>query len=91
MTSGIDDALRQAREASGPGDVIVMGGAETARQYLRADAVDEVRLHLVPGGGTRLFDDGPWPSIDLRPIAVTSAQHVTHLTYEADHSAAQSR
>ena len=68
-----------------------MGGAETARQYLRADAVDEVRLHLVPGGGTRLFDDGPWPSIDLRPIAVTSAQHVTHLTYEADHSAAQSR
>jgi dihydrofolate reductase len=89
VTSGIDDALRQAREAAGPADVIIGGGAEIARQYLRAGAVDEVRLHLVPvllAGGTRLFDDGPWPIGSLRPIEVTSAPRVTHLTYEVERS-----
>ena len=94
VTSGIDDALRQAREAAGPADVIVMGGAEIARQYLRAGAVDELRLHLVPlilGAGTRLFDDGPSPIFSLRPIAVTSTPRATHLTYEVDDSAANAR
>jgi dihydrofolate reductase len=94
VTSGIDDALRQAREAAGPADVIVGGGAETARQYLRAGAVDEVHLHLVPlllGGGTRLFDGGASTIVALRPIEVTSTPRATHLTYEVDHSAADGR
>jgi dihydrofolate reductase len=94
VTSGIDDALRQAREAAGSADVIVGGGAEIARQYLRAGAVDEIRLHLVPlilGAGTRLFDDGPSPIVSLRPIAVTSTPRATHLTYEMDDSAANAR
>jgi dihydrofolate reductase len=94
VTSGIDDVLRQAREVAGPADVLVNGGAEIARQYLRAGAVDELRLHLVPvilGAGTRLFDDGPSPSVSLRPIAVTSTPRATHLTYDVEHSAANAR
>jgi dihydrofolate reductase len=57
VTGGLDDALRQAREAAGSGDVLVNGGADIARQYLEAGALEEIRLHLVPailGAGTRL-------------------------------------
>ena len=88
VTSGIDDALRQAREAAGTADVIVMGGAEIARQYLRAGAIEELRLHLAPvilGAGTRLFDDGPSPIVHLRPTEVASSPLATHLTYEVAH------
>jgi dihydrofolate reductase len=94
VTSGIDDALRQAREAAGPADVLVNGGPEIARQYLRAGALDELRLHLVPvilGAGTRLLDDGPSPSVCLQPIAVTGTPRATHLTYKVEHSAANAR
>ena len=83
VTGGIDEALRRAREAAGTADIIVGGGAQIARQYLREGAIDEIRLHLVPvllGGGTLLFDDGP--TIDLRPIDVVDTPSVTHLTYE---------
>ena len=89
VTGGIEEALRQAREAAGSSDVIVGGGADIARQYLRAGAIDELRLHLVPvilGGGTRLFDDGP--TIGLRPLVVEDTPSVTHLTYEVERSAA---
>jgi dihydrofolate reductase len=89
VTDGVDEALRRAREAAGDADVIVGGGAEIARQYLRVGAVDEIWLHLVPmilGGGSRLFDGLP-PTLGLRPIAVTDTPSVTHLTYEVGHSA----
>ncbi len=85
VTRGIEDVLRQAREAAGSDDVIVNGGAQIARQYLRASAIDELRLHLVPailGAGTRLFHDAPSPSVSLRPIEVTCDPRATHLTYD---------
>jgi dihydrofolate reductase len=92
VTGGIDEALRQAREAASSNDVIVGGGADIARQYLGAGAIDELRLHLVPlllGEGTRLFGDGPTSTIDLRPIEVTNTPSVTHLTYEVERSPAR--
>jgi dihydrofolate reductase len=85
VAGGIDDALRQARDAAGSGDVLVGGGANIARQYLRAGSLDELRLHLIPlilGDGGRLFDDGPSPGFSLRPIEVTDTPRATHLTYE---------
>ena len=84
VTGGIDDALRRAREAAGPTDVMVLGGADVAGQYLRAGAIDELWLHVAPvilGGGTRLFGDGPWPSMELRPIEVENTPLAIHLTY----------
>ena len=90
VTGGIDEALGRARDAAGPADIIVGGGAEIARQYLRAGALDEIRLHLVPlilGAGTRLFDDGPPPNVSLRPIEVTGTPLVTHLTYAVENGA----
>jgi dihydrofolate reductase len=91
LTSGMENALRQAREAAGSDDVIVGGGAQIARQYIGAGAVNELHIHLVPvilGAGTRLFDDGPSLTVSLRPIAVTDAPLATHLTYEVEHTAA---
>ena len=90
VTGGIDEALGSAHEAAGADDVLVGGGAEIARQYLRAGAIDELRLHLVPlllGAGGRLFD-GSLPTIDLRPIEVTDTPSVTHLTYAVERSPA---
>jgi dihydrofolate reductase len=85
VTEGIQDALARARDAAGAQDIRINGGADIARQYLQAGAVDELRLHLVPvilGAGTRLFDDGTPPAIRLQPRAATSSPLVTHLTYE---------
>lgn len=85
VTEGIDEALRRAREAAGSQDVHVAGGAEIARQYLAAGAVDELRLHLVPillGAGTRLFTDEAPLDVRLRPTEAAAEPLVTHLTYE---------
>lgn len=85
VTEGIDVALERAREAAGPQDVLVNGGADIARQYLGAGAVQELRLHVAPmllGGGTRLFDDETSLHLQLRQLEAASAPLATHLTYE---------
>ena len=82
VTDGIEAALDRAREAAGDGEVGIMGGATTVRQYLAAGLVDELRLHVVPlvlGSGERLFDD--LGGLKLEPIAVRHTPLVTHLTY----------
>ena len=58
VTTGIQDALEQARAGVGDKDVVIGGGADVAWQYLRAGLVDEFQLHVVPvflGQGTRLL------------------------------------
>jgi dihydrofolate reductase len=54
---GLESAVRRAKQAAGRKDVLALG-ADVARQLLRADLLDEVRIHLVPlllGEGTPLF------------------------------------
>jgi len=88
VTDGIDSALRRAREAAGDRDVVIMGGADLARQYLAAGHVDELRLHLAPlllGDGTPLFERSPALAA-TGPIALEQSGAVvtaaaTHLTY----------
>lgn len=43
VTDGPESALEQAKAAAGDENVVVMGGATTMRQYLRAGLVDELR------------------------------------------------
>jgi riboflavin biosynthesis pyrimidine reductase len=56
-------------------------GADVARHLLRADLLDEIRIHLAPlllGGGTPLFDGEQAELIpDGRPVTGT----VTHLRF----------
>ncbi len=59
VTGGIEDALRQAREAAGDKDVRIGGGASAIRQYLEAQLIDEMHLAIAPailGSGERLFE-----------------------------------
>jgi dihydrofolate reductase len=84
VTSGIESALAQAKEAAGGKDVSLGGGASVAQQYLTAGLIDEMLLSVVPvvlGGGTRLFENVPAGKLKLDPIQVVDAPGVTHLRY----------
>jgi dihydrofolate reductase len=74
VTGGIEDALRQAREAAGERDVRLGGGVATIRQYLRAGLVDQLHLVLAPvllGSGEHLLG-----GLDLRALGYECVEHV---------------
>jgi dihydrofolate reductase len=82
VTDGIERALEQASAAAGDKEVMVMGGAEIAQQFMKAGLLDELRLHLVPvllGDGVRLFDHHGAGQVELEPTEVIAAPGVTHL------------
>ena len=59
VTDGIERAIEQAQAAAGDKQVMVVGGANTAQQCLRAGLVDEIHLGIVPvlfGEGLRFFE-----------------------------------
>lgn len=83
VTTGIDDALAQARAAAGDGRVSVAGGASTVRQYLAAGHIDRIIVTISPimlGAGERLFED--LDDLKLKPVEVLSNELATHITYE---------
>jgi dihydrofolate reductase len=60
VTAGPEAALEMALSAAAGQDVAIVGGAAIVRHFLRARAIDELRLHIVPvllGDGTPLFTD----------------------------------
>ena len=82
VTDGIEEALRQARDAAGDKYITVMGGAEIGRQYLRAGLVDELSLHVVPvllGRGTRMFDETIGERVDLEFVDLVETTAAAHL------------
>ncbi|WFE98877.1 dihydrofolate reductase family protein [Micromonospora sp. WMMD964] len=84
VADGLHSALRQARQAAGDRNVLIMGGPTTARQFVKAGLVDEIRIQLVPvflGTGTRPFDHLGTDHIELRRTAVIESPHVTHLRF----------
>jgi dihydrofolate reductase len=59
VTDGIQSALEKAKAAAGDKHVMVVGGANTAQQCLRAGLVDEIHIGIVPilfGEGLRFFE-----------------------------------
>ena len=83
VTEGIEAALAQARVAAQGKDISLAGGANTARQYLRAGLVDEMWLHVAPvvlGRGERLFD-GVDDLHGLTHVETVVAPGVTHWRY----------
>jgi dihydrofolate reductase len=83
VTDGIKSALEQARTAAAGKDVVIGGGASAINEYLSAQLVDELELHIVPlvlGGGARLFD-GLGPDLELEQLRAIEAPGVTHLKY----------
>jgi dihydrofolate reductase len=82
VNDGIESALAQAREAAAGKDVAIAGGAETARQFLSAGLINELRLHIAPlilGAGERLLDGVG--NLRLEPTEVSGTRLVTHVRY----------
>ena len=73
VTTGIEDALEQAKAAAGDKDVRLGGGVATIREYLRAGLVDELHLAISPvllGRGEHLLG-----GIDLRALGYECVEH----------------
>jgi dihydrofolate reductase len=84
VTAGIESALEQAVEAAGGKDIMVLGGANAAQQYLKAGLLDEIDLHLVPillGEGIRLFENIGTEHIELEKISVIEEPGITHFRF----------
>ncbi len=86
VTDGIEAALKQAREIAGDKDIAIAGGANVINQYLAADLIDELWLHIAPvtiGTGQRLFENAP--GIHLIPLEARTTDLVTHIKYAVTH------
>ena len=84
VTNGIESALEQARDAAKGANVLLGGGANTARQYLKAGLVDEIVLSLAPvllGRGERLFEDLDADLHGLELAETIPALGVVHLLF----------
>jgi dihydrofolate reductase len=85
VNDGIEAALKLARDASGDKDVLIQGGADIIRQYLKAGLLDEMQIQLVPrlfGDGTRLFEGLDPEGIELKKVSSIDAPGVTHFRFE---------
>jgi dihydrofolate reductase len=83
VTSGIESALTQAREAADGQDVLIGGGGDIINRYLAVGLVDEIQLNVVPillGGGERLFA-GVGSDLQLEQLRAVEAPGVAHLKY----------
>ncbi|MGH2860620.1 MAG: dihydrofolate reductase family protein [Solirubrobacteraceae bacterium] len=82
VTDGFEAALSRARQAAGNLDIDIAGGALTVQQALRAGAIDELVLDVVPliiGDGERLLDGVP--ALKLELLEVAHSPYATHIRY----------
>jgi dihydrofolate reductase len=84
VSDGIESAVEQARAVAGDRNAVIGGGADVARQALRAGLVDEMAIHLVPvllGGGARLFGELGGGRIRLERTGTIESPLATHLRF----------
>jgi len=84
VTDGVASAVAQAVRAAGDREVLVMGGADVARQALAAGLVDEITLNLVPvllHRGERLLDVAGDATTELVRTGLVATDAATHLTF----------
>jgi dihydrofolate reductase len=85
VTGGIEEALQRAREAAGPRDIRIGGGADTIRQYLRARLIDEMHLVFSPtllGSGEPMLRDLDLPALGYDVAEHVSSQTVMHVVFK---------
>ena len=59
VTDGVESAIAKAKAAAGDKHVMVVGGANTAQQCIRAGLVDEIHIGIAPvllGDGLRFIE-----------------------------------
>ncbi|NJD29381.1 MAG: dihydrofolate reductase [Chloroflexi bacterium] len=82
VEDGVESALAKAQAVAGDKRIGLMG-ADTARQFLAAGLVDELRIHIVNvllGEGKRLFDVLP-RRVELEQTDLDSTDGVVHISY----------
>jgi dihydrofolate reductase len=82
VTSGIEDALAQAKEAAGERDVRLGGGVATIRQYLQAGLVDELHLAISPvllGRGEHLLGGLDLPALGYECVSHKPGERAAHV------------
>ena len=88
VTDGIASCVKQAKAAAGDRDVM-LHGAYTAQQALRAHVLDVLEIQLVPvlfGQGRRLFDGPGPPHTELQLARTLQSPGALLLRYEVAHS-----
>jgi dihydrofolate reductase len=84
ITDGIESAIEKAKAAAGDKQVMVIGGANTAQQCLRAGLVDEIHIGIIPvlfGEGLRFFEPGGNEQIELERTRVFESPTRTDLWF----------
>lgn len=84
VTEGIVACVEQAKAAAGDRDVM-LHGAYTAQECLKAGVLDVLEIQLMPvllGEGRRLFEGLPPDHIELDLVRTLQAPGVLHLRYE---------
>ena len=79
----IASAVAEAKDASGGRDIL-LHGAVTAQECLKAGLLDELELHVVSvllGQGRRLFDGLPPGCVELELVRALDGPGVQHLRY----------
>ena len=91
VTSGVADAISQARAAANGKNVAIAGGGTLLREVIRLGLLNELELHVVPvilGDGMRLLSPelgiGGQEAIELTPARVIATPDVTHVRYKID-------
>lgn len=86
VTSGVADAIIQAKAAAGDKDVTIIGGAITTQLCLRTNLVDELQVDIVPlflKTGFRPFESAKDLDIELKRILLAELpKGRTHIRYE---------
>ena len=84
ITDGVASAIARAKAAAGDKHVMVVGGANTAQQCLRAGLVDEIHIGIVPvllGAGLRFFEPGSIEQLQLERTRVFESPTRTDLWF----------
>lgn len=82
VTEGIEAALKQAKRAANGGDVMIGGGVDTVRQYLRAGLIDELHFAFPPvvlGRGEAMFTGIDLPALGYRVAEHQPSEYATHV------------
>ena len=89
VTDGIESAIEKAKAAAGDKHVMVVGGAKTAQQCLRAGLVDEIHIGIVPvffGEGLRFFEPLVNEQIELERTRIFESPTRTDLWFRVQSS-----
>lgn len=84
VADGVASAIAQAKAAAGDKQVMVVGGADTAQQCLRAGLVDEIHMGIVPvllGEGLRFFEPDASEPTTLERIRIFESPGRTDLWF----------